>query len=123
MRKIARAAATGALVLPLVLGAAGIAAADAGPVHGQFESSANAAGASNSGVLSGFLGAGDQEAGSAAAPGSPVYLGSSQTADAAGASSSAVSSGVDADGHTYYLVNQMVADENGASSSMTFSRS
>jgi hypothetical protein len=123
MRKIARAAVTGALALPLVLGAAGIAAADSGPVFGQFMSTADASGASSTGVVSGFLGSDATAAADGSAMGSPAYMAWNHTANASGAVSTTVSSAVDAEGNTYYIVHQLGADQNGVTSSMTYSRS
>ncbi|MER5945416.1 hypothetical protein ABT127_05080 [Streptomyces sp. NPDC001904] len=54
MRSIAKYVAVGALVTPLVIGAAGMASADDGPAYNKSQNSANSSGGMTSSTVSGF---------------------------------------------------------------------
>ncbi|WP_371626361.1 hypothetical protein OG245_29285 [Streptomyces sp. NBC_01116] len=132
MRKIVKALTVAAAAVPLVLGAAGLAAADSGPVFaGQYQS-ADRNGAEPGSLLSGFLGGdrsgmrngndrdyrndGNHDSG-------PVFAKSHKKAGPWGASSKLVASGFDRDGEAFYIDSDKMAGPNGASFSQTAARS
>ncbi|MFJ4962706.1 hypothetical protein EES43_15210 [Streptomyces sp. ADI96-02] len=132
MRKIVKVLAVTATAVPLVLGVAGLAAADSGPVFaGQYQS-ADRDGAESGSLLSGFLGGDrsgmrsdggrdyrndrDGDAG-------PVFAKSQKKAGPRGASSKLVASGFDRDGEAFFIESDRMAGPNGASSSQTAARS
>lgn len=129
MLKIINTLAVTATAVPLILGAAGLAAADSGPVFaGQYQS-ADRNGAQSAGLLSGFLGGdrsgmrngGDQDYRNRNS--GPVLAKSQKKAGPWGASSKLVASGFDRDGEAFYIDSGNMAGPNGAASSQTASRS
>lgn len=132
MRKIINTLAVAATAVPLVLGAAGLAAADSGPVFaGQYQS-ADRNSAQSGSLLSGLLGGdrsgmrngGDRDYHDDRNRDSgPVFAKSQKKAGPWGASSKLVASGFDRDGEAFYIDSGKMAGPNGAASSQTASRS
>ncbi|MFI7318179.1 hypothetical protein [Streptomyces venezuelae] len=80
MRKLAKAIAVGAVVVPVVLGGAAVASADSGPGYGKADNSATIYGGSSSHTLSGFK------------DGKAYFLKVSKTANSTGATGNATGS-------------------------------
>jgi hypothetical protein len=119
MRKLAKSAVLGAVTISALIGAAGAASADTGPLYAQHTASANGSGATSSGVLS-----------TAGSPGyngqdstGPSYIRTWQYAGAGYADSDVTRTGFNDQGQAYYVHGLQYAGPNGASSSWTASRS
>ncbi|RII15816.1 hypothetical protein DSC45_18450 [Streptomyces sp. YIM 130001] len=124
MRSIPKALAVGAVVVPFLIGGAGAAFADAGPVYGEHTAVATENGAATSHIGSGFLGdmTGGWLGGQQGASG-PSFAESERMAGPDGASSESTVSGIDGNGDAYYGESEQSAGPDGASSSSVGSRS
>ena len=122
MRKLLKAAALGALLVPAVLGgAAGVAAAD-GPAYAQPSAVATPWGAGSSHVMSGFGGWDHGERGGQRmdrGDSGPGYVAGDRYAGPDGAWAKATGSGFTPDGDAYYFDTFKAAGPNGAVSSFT----
>lgn len=81
MRKLAKAIAVGAVVVPVVLGGATVASADGGPGYGKHDSSATVYGGTSAKTKSGFT-----------EDGTAYFMKSSKTANSTGATGNATGS-------------------------------
>ncbi|MGA4859084.1 hypothetical protein [Streptomyces koyangensis] len=122
MRKLLKAAALGALLVPAVLGgAAGVAAAD-GPAYAQHSAVATPWGAGSSHVMSGFGGWDHGERGGQRmdrGDSGPGYVAGDRYAGPDGAWAKATGSGFTPDGDAYHFDTFKAAGPNGAVSSFT----
>ena len=119
MRNLAKSAVLGTIMVSALMGAAGAASADTGPVYAQHSATANGDGASSSGVLSsaGSYGGVDGDATG------PSYAAGWQAAGPDGAATAFTGSGFNGAGQAYYVHGWQAAGPDGASTSSTFSRS
>lgn len=138
MRSITKTLAVGAVAVPFIVGGAGAAFADSGPVYGEQTSVATEHGAAEHGTLSGFLGNDDSRddsrkggmlggmlsgwSGTQTDDG-PSYAETGRMAGPDGASSGFTASGVDGRGDAYYAKGHQHAGPDGASSHTVASRS
>lgn len=131
MRKLLKAAALGAFLVPAVLGgAAGVAAAD-GPAYVDHSAIATPWGAGSSHLMSGFGGSdhGDHERGERGGQrmdrgdGGPAFVTGGRYAGPEGAWSHATGSGFTGNGDAYYFDTFKAAGPHGAASSLTGSHS
>lgn len=141
MRSIIKALAVGAVAVPFIVGGAGTAFADSGPVYGEQTSVATEHGAAEHGTLSGFLdddsrddGRDDSRKGGLLGgmlngwsgtqhDGGPSYAETGRMAGPDGASSGFTASGVDGRGDAYYAKGHQHAGPDGAGSTTVASRS
>ncbi|MFG2671173.1 hypothetical protein [Streptomyces sp. NPDC048445] len=134
MRSITKALAVGAVAVPFIVGGAGAAFADSGPVYAGQSNVATERGAAEHNVVSGFLGGATNGGGgllggmTAGWSGNqqdngPSYLETGRMAGPKGASSHVTASGFDRDGDAYYAQSHKQAGPNGAGSSTVASRS
>lgn len=134
MRTISKALALVAVAVPVIVGGAGAAFADSGPVYTEQSNAATERGATEHSIVSGFLGGatngGGGLLGGMAAGWSgdqqdtgPSYAETGRMAGPKGASSHVTSSGFDSDGDVYYAQGHKHAGPNGAGSTTVASRS